>query len=121
MKQEIIKRLFSKEELYFNENIHQRLFSKIHSVLMDRRADRLLDQDEYLVQATVNDFLSNHLRNTEFSAHREWQHIDNAVLHKATEEPMVLYEIKTFIKKQEVRINKKAILQDVLKLAIKKK
>lgn len=34
---------------------------------------------------------------------------------------MVLYEIKTFIKKQEVRINKKAILQDVLKLAIKKK
>ena len=120
MEQAIIDRLFSKSELHYNENIHQRLFSKIHSVMIDRAAEGLLSQDEYLVQATINDFLSNHLRNTIFSTQREWKYIDNAVIHSASEEPMVLYEVKSFIKPQENRVNVKLIFKDLLKLAIKK-
>jgi hypothetical protein len=121
MDQELIDKLFSKSELWYNENIHKNLLSKILSVLVDRKAERLLNQDEYKVQSTINDFISSHLRNTPFSADREWKYIDNAVIHTLSSAPMVLYEVKTFIKNHENNINPKSIFKDILKLAIKKK
>lgn len=121
MEQVIIDNLFSKEELWYNESIHSNLLSKILSVLIDRRAEGLLAEDEYMVQATINNFIAGHLRNTPFRTQREWNFIDNAVLFTASEEPMVLYEVKSFIKPHENRISPKAIFKDILKLAIKKK
>lgn len=121
MEQEIIDKLFSKDELWYNESIHSNLISKILSVLIDRRAEKLLAEDEYMVQATINNFITGHLRNTPFRTQREWKLIDNAVLYTATEEPMVLYEVKSFIKPHENKISPKAIFKDILKLALKKK
>jgi len=120
MEKEIINRLFSKDELWYNETIHSNLMSKILSVLIDRRAEGLLAEDEYMVQATINNFITGHLRNTPFRTQREWNFIDNSVLCVASEEPMVLYEVKSFIKTHENRIRPKAIFKDILKLAIKK-
>jgi hypothetical protein len=121
MEQERINKLFSKDELWYNENIHANLMSKIHSVLIDRKAERLLNQDEYTIQSTINDFISGHLRNTIFSTIREWNYIDNAVIHTNSAEPLVLYEVKSYIKSHENSINAKTIFKDILKLAIKKK
>lgn len=121
MEQAIIDKLFAKDKLWYNQNIHANLMSKIHSVLIDRKAERLLNQDEYKIQATINDFVSGHLRNTQFSASREWNYIDNVVLHTRLGAPMVLYEVKSFIKDHENSINIKDIFKDILKLAIKKK
>lgn len=121
MEQIIIDKLFSKDELWYNENIHSNLISKILSVLIDRRAERLLAEDEYMVQATINNFITGHLRNVPFKTQREWKFIDNAVLSAASDEPLVLYEVKSFIKPHENRISSKAIFKDILKLAIKKK
>ena len=105
MEQEIINKLFSKDELWYNENIHANLMSKIHSVLIDRKAERLLNQDEYTIQSTINDFISGHLRNTIFSTIREWNYIDNVVIHTNSEEPLVLYEVKSYIKAHETSIS----------------
>lgn len=44
MDQELIDKLFSKSELWYNENIHKNLLSKILSVLVDRKAERLLNR-----------------------------------------------------------------------------
>jgi len=126
MEQQIIDNLFSKEKLYFNENIHSNLTTKIQSVLLDRKAERLLDQAEYMVQATINDFLNNQLRNTAFSAVTEvnafaQKRIDNAIIHTATNSQIVLYEVKSYIKSRENRVNDKSIYNDIVKLAIKKK
>jgi hypothetical protein len=121
MVQETIDKLFAKDELWYNENIHANLMSKIHSVLIDRKAERLLNQDEYKIQSTINDFISGHLRNTIFSTIREWNCIDNAVIHTKSCKPMVLYEVKSYIKAHENNINAKTIFKDILKLAIKKK
>ncbi len=121
MVQETIDKLFAKDELWYNENIHANLMSKIHSVLIDRKAERLLNQDEYKIQSTINDFISGHLRNTIFSTIREWNYIDNAVIHTKSGKPMVLYEVKSYIKAHENNINAKTIFKDILKLAIKKK
>ncbi len=121
MKQEILDRLFSKNHFHYNEKVHGRLISKIHARLLDKQAEGLLDQDEYMVQATINDFVGGQLRNTDFKARREWKHIDNAVLHCEGDEPMVLYEVKTFIKNHENAVDVTKVFKDVLKLAIKRK
>lgn len=121
MNQKILDELFSNKKLWYNENFHSPLMSKILSVLIDRNAERLLNQDEYKVQSTINDFICGHLRNTPFSADREWKYIDNRVFHTASKEPMVLYEVKSFIKPHENRVDSRLIYKDILKLAIKKK
>lgn len=120
MNERIINRLFSNEELWYNENIHSNLMSKIHSVLIDRKAERLLNQDEYSVQSTINDFISGQLRNTIFSSEREWGQMDNVVIHSASNEPLVIYEVKTFIKAHENTIRPRTVFKDILKLSIKK-
>lgn len=121
MQQVIIDELFSKDKLWYNEKIHSNLLSKILSVLIDRRAENLLAEDEYMVQATINNYITGHLRNSPFRTQREWNFIDNAVLYTASEEPMVLYEVKSYIKPHEDRISPNTIFKDILKLAIKKK
>jgi hypothetical protein len=120
MNKRTLNRLFSQDELWYNENIHSNLMSKIHSVLIDRKAERLLNQDEYRVQSTINDFITGHLRNTPFSAVREWHNIDNVVIHNTSSEPMVIYEVKSFIKPHENTVNPKLIFKDILKLSLKK-
>lgn len=126
MEKNIIDKLFSSDELYFNDRIHANLTTKIQSVLLDRLAENLLEQAEYMVQATINDFLNSHLRNTIFSAITEviafaQKRIDNAVIYTETNSPLVFYEVKSFIKLRENRVKQKEIYQDILKLAIKKK
>jgi hypothetical protein len=116
----VLNNLYAKNELYYNENIHSNMISKILSVLIDKFAERLDEQDEYFIQAKINDFLNNQLRNSQFFAHREWKNIDNVVSVKDSNEPLVLYEVKTYIKKSEKKINPNEIYKDILKLAIQK-
>jgi hypothetical protein len=121
MDKKILNKLFSKDELWYNENIHANLVSKILSALIDKKAEKTLEQDEYFVQGRINDFITGHLRNTQFSTKRENKSTDIAVILSDTEEPIILYEVKTYIKKHEIKINPKDIYKDILKLAIRKK
>lgn len=116
-----MNQLFSRDGLWFNENIHNNLMSKIFSFLTDIKSEDTLNQDEYIIQSIVDVFLSGKLRNTEYYARREWRGIDNAVFSKAKEEPIVLYEIKSYIKPHEKNVSKKDIMKDIIKLAIKKR
>jgi hypothetical protein len=126
MKRAIINKLFSREELHFNESIHSNLITKIISVLLDKKAEGLLEQSEYLVQDTINDYLVGHLRHTLFTGYKEvnafgQKRIDNAVIQVQSKSPLVFYEVKSYIRSNENRVNSRLVYQDILKLAIKKK
>ena len=116
-----LNNLFSKNELWFNENIHSNLISKILSSLIDKKSEKILEQDEYFIQATINDYLIRQLSNTKFTSKRELENIDITVIHTNKVEPIVLYEVKSYIKKSESKIKPKDIYKDILKLTIKKK
>lgn len=125
MQQKTIDKLFEENELWFNKEIHANLVTYIYGLLLTKLSEGIWGQDEYYVQEIIREFLHRKLTNTVFKSSREvpsfgQRRIDNSIVHKSSNEGLVYYEVKSFIKESEQSIQSKYVYKDIIKLALKK-
>lgn len=108
---------------YHKTDLHKRLINDVCLNLVMRYNNKVNDISEYDTQAVMDLFLKNNLLNTEFQANRErFSKFDCAISRKSDKKPVILYELKTYLKKSE-KINTNdsvsKILKDINKIAKK--
>jgi len=103
------------------EDLHRRILK--HILLSTELLLNLRDRDisEYDVQAFMSSFLKSSLHNTKYKAHREsFGKFDCAISQSDTKYPIILYEMKTFLKPNEkllISSAQKKIVNDFKKLS----
>lgn|GEM_PF-2288910 len=98
---------------YHKTDIHRRILRDIALRVELLFNDRDEDISEYDVQAFQSLFLRRYLKNTDFKVHREsFGKYDCAIAIKETNTPIVLYELKTYLKKKE-KLNTKTQLKRI--------
>ncbi len=87
---------------YFKDDLHYRLLKNIALNVELLYNDNDKEISEYDIQSFMSLFLRRNLHNTEFSIHREsFGKFDCAIAEKKTNKPVILYELKTFVKEKE--------------------
>jgi len=87
---------------YFKDDLHYRLLKNIALNVELLYNDNDKEISEYDIQSFMSLFLRRNLYNTDFSIHREsFGKFDCAVAEKKTNNPVILYELKTFVKEKE--------------------
>lgn len=106
---------------YHSTDIHSRILRNIALNVELIYNDNYTEISEYDVQAFLSLFLRRYLKNTEFAIFREsFGKYDCAIAHKTKNLPVVLYEIKTYLKPKEklqLKTEYNKIISDFEKLA----
>lgn len=98
-----LKNMTNSEDYFKGEdNIHYRLLKNIALNVELLYNDNDKEISEYDIQSFMSLFLRHNLKNTKFVIHREsFGKFDCAIAEKETNKPVILYELKTFLKEKE--------------------
>ncbi len=106
---------------YLKTGIHKRIIRNIALNIEILVNDNDFEISEYDVQAFMSLFLRRNLLNTEYKINREsFGKFDCAISKRNSNDPSILFELKTFVKKKEKlhrRTSYNAIIKDFEKLA----
>ena len=108
---------------YHKRDIHLRMLKSIGLNIEILFNNKDYDICEYDIQAIMSKFLKSALLNTDSKVHRESFGKYDCAISNNKNKPIILYEIKTFLKPHERLSNKnslKEILKDFKKLAMHK-
>jgi len=105
---------------YHKKDIHKRIIRNIALNIELLINDKDVDISEYDAQAFMTLFLRRNLKNTEYKIKREsFGKYDCVIANKENGKPIILYELKTFVKPKEklqIKSSYKKIIPDFKKL-----